>query len=117
MRGLTVRAIERSRASGSKTDRFLQLQPLIASKLISFTKNALHVDMCITHMSKITANNTHRHDDICDTAYDACKIALIDKTIYSISTGETGRAEKHEAFSQLLNKRIAAGMARNYENS
>ena len=34
-------------------------------------------------MSKITANETHRWDDIADTAADAVKIALIDKTIIS----------------------------------
>jgi predicted phage terminase large subunit-like protein len=112
MRGLTVRAIERSRASGSKTDRFLQMQPLVASKLISFTKHARHAQMCIEHMSKITANDTHRHDDICDTAYDAVKIALIDKTIYSIGVTEGAKIGALGA----LNKRIAAGMARNYEN-
>jgi predicted phage terminase large subunit-like protein len=112
MRGLTVRAIERSRASGSKTDRFLQMQPLVASKLISFTKHARHAQMCIEHMSKITANDTHRHDDICDTAYDAVKIALIDKTIYSISSTESAKIGPLGG----LNKRIAAGMARNYEN-
>ncbi len=35
----------------------------------------------IEHMRKITANDTHRHDDVCDTLYDAIKIALIDKTL------------------------------------
>lgn len=32
-------------------------------------------------MSKITANNTHRYDDIADTLADAIKIALIDKIV------------------------------------
>ncbi len=81
LRGLSVRGIERSRASGSKTARFLTTQPYVAAKLISFTKDAKHVDMCITHMSKITANDSHRHDDIADTLCDAVKIALIDKTL------------------------------------
>jgi phage terminase large subunit-like protein len=113
MRGIIVRAVERTRASGSKTDRFLQLQPLVASKLISFTKSARHVDMCLEHMSKITANNTHRHDDIADTCYDACKIALIDKTIYSTVVDNTDRVDKFSALSKSLNKRLAAGNARN----
>ena len=34
-------------------------------------------------MGKITANNTHRHDDIADTLSDAIRIALIEKTMYS----------------------------------
>jgi predicted phage terminase large subunit-like protein len=81
LRGLNVRAIERSRASGSKTQRFLTTQPFVAAKLISFTKDARHADNCILHMSKITANDSHRHDDIADTLCDAVRIAFIDKTI------------------------------------
>lgn len=81
LRGLSVRSIERSRASGSKTQRFLTTQPYVAAKLISFTKDARHADNCILHMSKITANDSHRHDDIADTLCDAVRIAFIDKTI------------------------------------
>ncbi len=32
-------------------------------------------------MKKITANDTHRYDDIADTMTDAIKIALIDNAI------------------------------------
>jgi hypothetical protein len=39
-------------------------------------------------MRKITANDVHKFDDICDTAYDAIKIALIDK--FKISKTLTG---------------------------
>ena len=38
--------------------------------------------MCVTHMSKITANNSHRFDDIADTLSDACRLAFIEKTLY-----------------------------------
>ena len=81
LRGLQVRGIERNRSSGSKTQRFLTAQPYVAAKQVSFASNARHVDMCINHMSKITANDSHRHDDIADTLCDAVKIALIDKSI------------------------------------
>jgi len=81
IRGIQLRKIERNRASGSKTQRFLEIQPYVAARQISFTDNARHQAMCIKHMSKITANNTHRNDDIADTLADAIKIALIDKTI------------------------------------
>ena len=81
LRGMQVRDIERNRSSGSKTQRFLEIQPYIAEKRISFTRNAKHADTCIRHMTKITANEAHRWDDICDTAADAIKIALIDKTL------------------------------------
>lgn len=81
LRGIQIRNIERNRSSGSKTQRFLEVQPHIASKKISFTTGAKHVDTCINHMIKITANDTHRHDDIADTCADAIKIGLIDKLI------------------------------------
>lgn len=69
----------------------MEIQPILAAKLISFTKGARHVDMCLTHMMKITANNSHRFDDICDTAADACKLTLIDKVIKVDSTIDTQR--------------------------
>ena len=81
MRGLKIMEVKRTKASGSKTERYLEMQPIIAAKLVTFTQGAQNIDKCINHMIKITANNTHRHDDICDTCYDACKIALIDKTL------------------------------------
>ncbi|CAK9253365.1 unnamed protein product [Sphagnum jensenii] len=81
MQGIQIRNIERNRASGSKTQRFLEMQPYIASKLVSLPKGAKHVNLCLSHMSKITATESHRHDDICDTLADAVRIALIDKTL------------------------------------
>ncbi len=81
IRGIQVRDIPRNRNSGNKTSRFLDCQQHVASKKISFTLGARHIDNCITHMSKITANESHRHDDIADTLADAIKIALIDKSI------------------------------------
>ncbi len=65
LRGMQMRDIERNASSGSKTARFLAAQPYIASKLISFTKDSRHMKMCIDHMTKITATDSHRHDDIC----------------------------------------------------
>lgn len=79
MRGLEIREVKRTKISGSKATRYLEMQPMLASKLVTFTEGARHANMCITHMMKITANDTHRWDDICDTCYDAVKIALIDK--------------------------------------
>jgi hypothetical protein len=81
MRGLHIREVKRTKASGSKTQRFLEMQPIIAAKLISLTKDSRHSKMCIDHMKNITANDSHKNDDVCDTLYDAIKIALIDKTI------------------------------------
>jgi hypothetical protein len=78
---LNVRGVERTKVSGNKAARYLEAQPYAASKCISLTRYAKHADMCIKHMGKITANNTHRYDDICDTFYDAVKGALIDCTV------------------------------------
>ena len=80
VRGLVVKALDRNSTSGSKTERFLNMQPYVAQKLISFSKNAKHKDDCIEHMRKITANNSHRFDDIADTAQMAVEVGLIDKS-------------------------------------
>lgn len=89
MRGLEIREVKRTKIDGSKATRFLEMQPIIASKLITFTEGAKHAKICIDHMLKITANDTHRWDDIADTCYDAVKIALIDQTLYHQSAFTT----------------------------
>jgi predicted phage terminase large subunit-like protein len=108
MRGIQVRNIERTKASGSKTKRFLELQPIVASKRISFTKDARHKQMCINHMSKITANDTHRHDDICDTVYDAVKIALIDKSLVRNSDNGNSKRKVMNTLSREFEQQAAA---------
>jgi len=111
LRGMQIRQIERTIASGSKTQRFLDMQPFVASKKISFTRSAKHLDNCILHMSKITANNTHRHDDIADTLSDAIRIALIEKTIYSNDHKQGERQQILHNMNQLLQRKIRAGEA------
>lgn len=81
MRGVQIRDIPRDRSSGSKADRFVSAQSFIASKRISINKDAKHKDLCIEHMTKITANNSHRFDDIADTVVDAIDIALVKKQL------------------------------------
>lgn len=80
-RGLRIIDIDRTRASGSKTARFLEIQPYVAARRISLPRNGKHTSMCIEHCRKITANDTHRHDDIADTLYDGIKMALIDQIV------------------------------------
>lgn len=80
IRGLQVKALDRNATSGSKIERYLAMQPFIASNLISFSQYAKHKDVCIEHMRKITANDTHRFDDIADTLQIACEVAFIDKS-------------------------------------
>ncbi len=81
MQGIKVIGIDRTVASGSKSQRFINLQQYIANKQVSLPTYGKHTKMCLDHMLKITANDTHRHDDIADTAYDAVRAALIDKII------------------------------------
>lgn len=79
--GLNLIDIERNSTSGSKTDRFLEIQPYVSSRQITFPMYGKHNSMCIKHMTSITANNTHRRDDIADTCSDAISIALIQRLI------------------------------------
>lgn len=114
MRGLQIREVKRTRASGSKTDRYLEMQPIIASKLISFTGGARHVPMCIDHMMKITANDSHRHDDICDTFYDAIKLTLIDKLL-TIPQNQEGSHIVKSMAEQMNNRLNARKQAYGYQ--
>ncbi len=80
-RGIEIREIERSVKSGNKITRYLEIQPIIASQRVSLPCNGKHTEACITHCKKITANNTHRFDDIADTLYDGIKLGLIEQSI------------------------------------
>jgi hypothetical protein len=55
-------------------------------------------------MSKITANETHRWDDIADTAADAIKIALIDKTIISSQVNAVDYTQMAKSMTGQQNK-------------
>lgn len=79
--GLRVIDIERTRASGNKTSRFLQIQPFVSKRQISLPTYGKHTSLCIEHCRKITANDTHRRDDLADTLYDAVKLSLIDNML------------------------------------
>lgn len=113
LRGMQIREIQRTIASGSKTQRFLEIQPYIASRRISFTTGAKHAAHCMEHMSKITANDSHRHDDIADTFADGIRIALMEKTIYSIDNRDESRRKLTTGLNQTFQKKLRAGAARN----
>ena len=82
--GMRIMEVQRTKAGGSKATRFIEMQQYIASKRISLHKFGKHTSMCIEHMIKITANDTHRYDDIADTVYDAVRLGLIDGTIVQL---------------------------------
>lgn len=80
IQGLSILEVLRTSASGSKTTRFIEMQEYIAKGLVSLPTYGRHVSTVMKHMESITANDTHAFDDIADTAYDAVKIALIDRS-------------------------------------
>ncbi len=90
-RGVRVIEIERNAYSGSKTDRFIKVQPYLSRRLLTFPINGYHTQNCIKHLTSITANDSHARDDIADTVADAVNIALIDKTLLFTSQIEQKR--------------------------
>jgi len=107
VRGLQLREVKRTKASGSKTDRFLELQPILAAKLVSLPAYKKHTEPCIAQAIKVSANNTHRWDDKIDTLYDACRIALIDKTLY-VDTMNKGQDKALAGIAEAQQRRRAA---------
>jgi phage terminase large subunit-like protein len=81
IQGLEIIKVDRNVSSGSKMTRFINMQSQIAKKLITLPFGAKHTKLCIDHMSKITANDTHARDDICDTLQMAIELALVDQSI------------------------------------
>lgn len=112
IQGIKVKEVMRTAASGSKASRYIEMQPYIASKCVTFTKYARHINKCKLHMSKITANNAHRHDDICDTLYDGVKIALIDKSLHKIESGSSTANDVMNKVAQQMRRQQALRMNR-----
>jgi predicted phage terminase large subunit-like protein len=106
IRGIVIKDIPRNANSGSKSDRFLRSQYYVAGKFVSINENAKHKDMFLSHLSKITANDTHRFDDIADTLADAIQLVFIEKQVGSISDVALGEAKKMEALRANMLKQI-----------
>jgi predicted phage terminase large subunit-like protein len=104
IRTIRTTDIPRTREQGNKTKRFLAVQPYIAERRVSFPAMGRHVKLCLDHMSKITANETHRWDDICDTCADAIRIALIEKTLISATVNATNYNDIAKSVTSTQNK-------------
>lgn len=104
IRTIRTTDIPRTREQGNKTKRFLEVQPYIAERRVSFPSLGRHVKLCLDHMSKITANETHRWDDIADTAADAIRIALIEKTLISANVNAPNYNELAKNLTSTQNK-------------
>jgi predicted phage terminase large subunit-like protein len=112
IRGLQVIDIERTHATGNKTTRFLEIQPILAARQVSIPKDGKHTHLVKEHMRKITANDSHRFDDIADTIYDGVKLGIIDNLIMSFTKESAQESEKTARnimgnFKRLLQLRTA----------
>jgi predicted phage terminase large subunit-like protein len=103
IQGMRIIPVEHNSNSGSKITRFLNVQPFVASKLVSLPFGARHTKMCLDHVSKITAEDSARRDDITDTLQIAIQIALIDKTIINLS-GVCNQKEQNNTAKMLMSK-------------
>lgn len=114
MRGLKIREIERTRKSGSKSQRFIDIQPHIASRQVSLPAHGVHTQMCINHMKRITNNDSHGHDDIADTCADAVRIAFMDRMLIAHTHKDAlWRSTTQEASSRM--HRLSALKKKAYE--
>lgn len=74
--GMKIIGIKRTKG---KISRYNEMQPYISRGQVSLPYYGRHTSFVLDHMSKITRNNSHAHDDICDTAYDAVLFGLIEQ--------------------------------------
>ena len=88
LQGIKIIGIERTRASGSKSQRFIDMQQYLSSKLVTLPEYGKHTKMCIDHMMKITANNAHRFDDICFVAGTKIATSKGNKSIEDITVND-----------------------------
>lgn len=113
IQGIEIRDIQRTVASGSKAVRYIEMQPYVASKRVTFTRGARHIARCKEHMAKITAKDTHRHDDICDTLYDGIKIGLIDRSLHAKAKSNQDADEVMNIIGLQMRRQQAARAQRN----
>ena len=104
LQGLQVIPVERTAASGSKTARFLAMQPYVAQKLISIDRNGKKTQVFLDHMRKISAGNVHLHDDLCDCVEMACTLALRDKTIGGMFYHREDKIKQKDMMTTMLSQ-------------
>ena len=112
--GLALIDVERSVADGSKTDRFIEMQPYIANRQITLPKYGKHNSMVIKHMGHITAANVHKRDDIADTCQMAIDIALVRKLV--IRQSVAGRADSDARVKRVMRSFTEAQRLRKTRN-
>ena len=106
--GLECYIIDRTKASGSKSNRFVQCQGFTRKKLVSFPMYGEHTERCIRQLIEVTPDCTHKHDDIVDTIADQIHATWINKILLNSIVTKGGS----EAFDRHL-----AGLYKNRQNS
>lgn len=104
--GLEIREIVPNKSDGSKVKRFLDIQQYVASKRISLPHYSRHTQICIDHCKKITANGSHRFDDIADTLYFGIKLGLIDQVV--LKRAAASNSDQTKRIGSIINTNLHA---------
>lgn len=99
--GLKVLGVERTKASGNKIARYFEMQRDVSKHKITFTRGAIHAESTIKHMTDLTENGAHAHDDRADTAYDAWCAVYKDKIITSSISSDAGFERTAQALASV----------------
>jgi hypothetical protein len=86
----------------NKIDGFLACQSFVHSGRVTFIKNSKISDLCINHLTKITANDTHMHDDIADTMRDAINMGLMTDFIVSLIPSHVQQPKVMKGYKAIL---------------
>lgn len=108
--GIRILEMNRARTNDrpySKVDRFIEASPFVSRHQISLTRGDFHVEPCIKHMSQITSNGTHAHDDIADTLQMAIQTCLVEGIM--LPQGDNN--------DDLISKQLAAHQAKRINRS
>lgn len=68
----------------SKINRFINCQKYVNQRYISLTEGMKYTKMVLEQMTSITANDTHKFDDIADTIADAIYMTYISKFVLDL---------------------------------
>lgn len=117
MQGLEVNAIERNGSKNGKGQRYMNAQPYIAAKRVTFPEYSSFTQMCIDELTKVNAMETHAHDDIVDTIIDGVQLAFIDKTIISLAFPGMNDLIDNDIVSEVSKMITAQRLSGNYGRS
>ncbi|MES2218957.1 MAG: phage terminase large subunit [Pseudomonadota bacterium] len=102
--GIEVMGIDHNSASGSKADRFIEMQQWVKQGLVAIPEYARHTKLFIDHMISINPGMTHKHDDICDATQMACDVMYKSK----IAVATLGDGDKYDSIIAHIAARSGA---------